>query len=364
MRPEASPEQRELQAAARDLLAREVDPDRLQRWENEPGGCDPALARTIAGLGWLGLGLPAESGGGGADLVDVACLVEECARGLLPRPLLGAIRGGDALASIDSSDPLLPLLARGEVRLAVALDELRGRDSASWTTAVSGPRDARVVDGEKAYVPDAEEADVHLVAARDGGRLALVLVERRAAGVSCRALRSFGGDRQAHVEYRSAPLVRELAPGGGPAAALVRVQRRQTALALAEMTGGMAAVVDMTVDYVKQREQFGQKIALFQAVRHQVADMGTTFIAARHLAWQTITRISAGAPRDVEEASAIAWVGQAFKRVCWASHHLHGGAGFVVEHRLRFHGERAQSLCIRYAPEAPALREIAAALLD
>ncbi|MFM7142015.1 MAG: acyl-CoA dehydrogenase family protein, partial [Alphaproteobacteria bacterium] len=205
---------------------------------------------------------------------------------------------------------------------------------------------------------------VHLVAARDGASIATALADRAAPGVSLRPLRTFGGDRQAHVEYRGAPVLREIGPGGGIESAFDRVLRRQAALALAEMTGGMAAVLAMTVEYVKLREQFGQKIAVFQAVRHQVADMGTTCTAARHLAWQTITRIAAGAPRDVEEASAIAWVGQAFKRVCWTAHHLHGGAGFVVEHRLRFHGERAQSLCIRWAPEAPALREIAAALLD
>ena len=70
MRPETTAEQRELQAAARDLLAREVDPDRLLRWENEPAACDPALARTVADLGWLGLGLPVSAGGAGADLVE------------------------------------------------------------------------------------------------------------------------------------------------------------------------------------------------------------------------------------------------------------------------------------------------------
>ncbi len=361
MRPEPTGEQRELQEAVRGLLSREVDPDRLLRWENEPAACDPVLARTVAELGWIGLGLPTASGGGGADLSDVACLVEECARGLLPRPLLGAIRSADALATLDPADPLLPDLASGRGRLALALDEPGGRDPRGWKTALSGPRGARVVDGEKAYVPDAEGSDVHLVAARDGGSTAFALVDRRTPGVSVQALRGFGGDRQGHVGYRAAAVLREIAATDE---ALARVQRRQAALALAEMTGGMAAVLEMTVEYVKMREQFGQKIAVFQAVRHQVADMGTTFTAARHLAWQTITRIAAGAPRDVEEASAIAWVGQAFKRVCWTAHHLHGGAGFVVEHRLRFHGERAQSLCIRWAPEAPALREIAAALLD
>ncbi|MBU6283324.1 acyl-CoA/acyl-ACP dehydrogenase [bacterium] len=364
MRPETTAEQRELQDAARALLAREVDPDRLRRWEDEPSACDPVLAARIAELGWLGLGLPSSAGGGGADLADVASLVEECARGLLPRPLLGAMRSADALATLDGGDPLLPELARGERRLALALDELQAREPANWTTATSGAPGRRVVDGEKAYVPDADAADLHLLAARDGASIGFALVDRRAPGVSVRPLRTFGGDRQGHVEYRRVPVLREFAPAGGPVAALERVRRRQAALALAEMVGGMAAVLEMTVEYVKVREQFGQKIAVFQAVRHQVADMGTTFTAARHLAWQTITRVSAGASRDVSEASAIAWVGQAFKRLCWTAHHLHGGAGFVVEHRLRFHGERAQSLCIRFAPEAPALREIAASLLD
>jgi alkylation response protein AidB-like acyl-CoA dehydrogenase len=140
--------------------------------------------------------------------------------------------------------------------------------------------------------------------------------------------------------------------------------REQVALGLAEMVGGMDAVLEMTVAYVKEREQFGQKIALFQAVRHQIADMGTRCVAARHLAWQAITRMATDNEQGRELETAAAYVGQAFKQICWTGHHLHGGAGFVVEHRLRFHSERAQSLCIRYAPERPALASIAAALLD
>lgn len=364
MRPEPSTEQRELQAAAREVLSREVDPDKLLRWESDATGFDPALGRTVADLGWIALGLPAAAGGGGADLVDVASLVEECARGLLPRPLLGAIRSANVLADIAPDDPLLGPIGRGESRLAVAIDEIRDRDPGRFSTRLGGSPAARIVSGGKAYVPDAAEAEFHLVASRAASQPVFVVVDRRSAGVSLQPLRTFGGDRQAHVHYRDAAVVREIASARGGADVLDRVWRVQTALALAEMTGGMGAVLDMTVEYVKQREQFGQKIAIFQAVRHQVADMGTTHTAARHLAWQAITRIASGRERDMEMTSAVAWVGQAFKRICWAAHHLHGGAGFVVEHRLRFHSERAQSLCVRYTPEAPALREIAAALLD
>ncbi|HEY8514204.1 MAG TPA: acyl-CoA dehydrogenase family protein [Candidatus Binatia bacterium] len=359
-----SPEQQELKNAVRQLAARECVPERLLAWESEPTGVDEATRRRIAELGWLGVGVPETAGGTGGSLVDLACLLEECARGLVPRPIIGAIRTAALLADLDPNHPLLPALARGERTLAVALDEEQARAPHAYRTEVVSTAAGDVLRGAKAYVPDAAAADLHLVAAREAGGLSLVLVERSAPGVRLTPLQTFGGDRQAHVAYDHAPIVGRVGAPGAAEEALARAWRRQVALALAEMVGGMDAVLEMTVAYVKEREQFGQKIALFQAVRHQIADMGTAYTAARHLAWQAITRIDAGTEEGTELASACAYVGQAFKRLCWTGHHLHGGAGFVVEHRLRFHSERAQSLCIRYTPEAPALAEVARALLD
>jgi acyl-CoA dehydrogenase len=360
---EPTPEQQELKDAVRELARRECTPERLLAWENEPAGVDDATRRAIAELGWLGVGAPEDAGGTGGDLLDLACLAEECARGLVPRAVTGAIRAVAALAELDPGHALLPELVAGRKSLALAFDEEAAREPASYRTTIAGAGGAAAVTGRKAYVPDALEADVHLVAARERGGTSLVLVENRAPAVRGSAVKTFGGDRQAHVEYDRAALAGRLGRAGEGDDALARVRRRQVALALAEMVGGMDAVLAMAVAYVKEREQFGQKIALFQAVRHQVADMGTTFTAARHLAWQAITRIAAGTEQGFELASASAYVGQAFKRLCWTSHHLHGGAGFVVEHRMRFHSERAQSLCIRYTPEAPALAEVARALL-
>jgi len=364
MHPEPTAEQVELKAAVRDFLAREVTPERLLAWESDPVGVSPEVRRAVAALGWIGIAAPVAAGGSGAPLVDVACLLEECARGLLPRPLIGAIRGVVALADVAPSCGALASVASGERTVALALDEADGHGPGEVATRVRSDGGRSTVDGEKAFVVDGDGSDLHLVAAREGDGLSLVLVDRRGPGVRTSAVRSFGGDKQAHVAYSGAPVVERLAPPGEGAAALARLRRRQVALGLAEMVGGMAAVLDMTVAYVKEREQFGQKIAVFQAVRHQVADMGTRATAARHLAWEAISRMSAGSEQGHELASAVAYVGQAFKQICWAGHHLHGGAGFVVEHRLRFHSERAQSLCIRYTPEAPALAEIAAALLD
>ncbi len=359
-----TPEQQELKNAVRQLATRECTPERLLAWEADAAGVDEATRRTVVSLGWLGVGAPERAGGSGGTLVDVAFLLEECGRGLVPRPLIGAIRAVTALADLAPEEPLLADLVSGRRTLALALDEEHARSPGAYTTEVVAAGDGARLSGAKAYVQDAEQADLHLVAAREGGGVSLVVVERGAPGVRTSPVRSFGGDRQAHVAYDRVPVVARLCAPGAGEAPLARMWRRQVALALAEMVGGMDAVLEMTVAYVKEREQFGQKIALFQAVRHQIADMGTAFTASRHLAWQAITRVAAGTEEGTELASACAYVGQAFKRLCWTAHHLHGGAGFVVEHRLRFHSERAQSLCIRYAPEAPALAEVAAALLD
>jgi alkylation response protein AidB-like acyl-CoA dehydrogenase len=178
------------------------------------------------------------------------------------------------------------------------------------------------------------------------------------------SLRTFDGDRQAQVTFENAPVLRRLTAAGEGSAALLLMQREQAALALAEMLGTMDAALDMTVKYVKEREQFGQKIAVFQAVQHQVADMGTALTASRHLAWRAITRLANGSETGADLEHALAYVAPACRKLTLTAHHLHGGAGFVVEHPLHLHSERAHSLAIRYAPEATTLAAVAQRLLD
>jgi alkylation response protein AidB-like acyl-CoA dehydrogenase len=239
--------------------------------------------------------------------------------------------------------------------VALALDEQYVREPRLHTTELRREGGTTFLTGEKWYVADAAHSHWHVVAARDDGHAALVIVPAESGRVS--PLRTFDGERQAVVRYDRVPVTERLGATVEP------VRRLQIALALAEMVGGMDGALAMTVAYVKEREQFGQKLAVFQAVQHQVADMATAFTAARHLAWQAITRLAAGTEEGTELATAAAFVGQAFKRLTLSAHHLHGGAGYVVEHPLHFHAERAQALCIRYAPEAPALAAIAADLL-
>ena len=358
----ATAEQQELKDAVRRFCTEQVTPEGLAVWEKEPTGIDTAGWRAVADLGWLGLGLPTAAGGSGLGLVEVACLLEECARGLIPRRVINAIRGAVALASVDPRNGELANLASGAQSVTLAFDEPTARDPALYRTQLMDDGGTLRLSGEKWYVADAAAADLHLVAARADDGLALVLVPAAAARLD--PLRTFDDERQAVARYEHVVITSRIDEAGRGRAQLARVRHQQTALALAEMVGGMDAVLAMTVEYVKQREQFGQKLAVFQAVQHQVADMATAFTAARHLAWQAITRMAAGTEDGSELATAAAFVGQAFKRLTLSAHHLHGGAGYVIEHPLHYHAERAQSLQIRFTPEATALAEVAARMLD
>lgn len=356
-----TPEQQAIKDAVRRFASEQVTPERLAAWQRSAAGIDAETWEQVAGLGWFGLGLPVAAGGSGLGLVEVACLLEECGRGLVPRPVSNAVVAAMALGAVDPHAAALADLAQGRARLALAFDEPLARSAEAYSCDLRRNGGRATVSGRKSYVADAEAAAMFLVAARDSNGVGLVLVDR--ADVEVTPLRSFDGDRQAVVDFRDSTVRRELCTGQAGSVALQRVQRLQTALALAEMIGGMDAALSMTVDYVKQREQFGQKLAVFQAVQHQVADMATSLTAGRHLAWQAICRLAQGGEAGGDLATAAAFVGQAYKRVTLAAHHLHGGAGYVVEHRLHYYAERAQALCIRHTPEAAALAEVAATLL-
>ncbi len=349
--------QQAIKDAVRRFCDEQITSQRLRAWETAERGVDAECWSAAASLGWFGIGLPVAAGGSGLGLTEVACLLEECARGLIPLCVSNAIGSAFALARVSPQHSSLAALASGERIVTLALEEENIRTPLLQRTCFDGDH----VSGRKHYVADARFADWHMVAARDGEDISLALIARECG--QSQAVLALDGARQAHVTYSRAPAERLTAPGSG-LAQLQRMRREQSALALAQMLGSMDAALTMTVAYVKEREQFGQKIAVFQAVQHQVADMAMAYAAARHLAWQAITRLAADHLDAIDLPAACAFVGQAAKRITLTAHHLHGGAGYVVEHPLHYHSERVQALCIRHCSQAQALADVAASLLD
>jgi len=341
-------DQQAIQSEARRFLSAQITRERRLAWDRTPEGYDADFWRAVSDLGWFGFGLPAIHGGQAASLVDLSLLVEECGRAAAPFALFAQIAGGLAIAHLGTpaqQREWLPAIARGERRVAVAIAEQHAaRNPAAFATVVRRRGRGLALTGEKRYVLQGATADVYLVAARDGRGTSLLLVPASTPGVTVRPSTTFAKDRQSTVRFRDARLP-ATALAGRPAGAWARLERFRhvlAALLCADMVGGADAVLEMTVRYMSEREQFGAKLGTFQAVQQMCAGMAIEFEGARHVSRQAVWRLSEGRPAVREVAIAKAWTGRAYRDLTLTAHQLHGGAGYIVEHELHRYSMRAK----------------------
>ncbi len=175
---------------------------------------------------------------------------------------------------------------------------------------------------------------------------------------------TFAKDRAADVTFREVELPAD-ALAGPPGSAWPRfeaVRRRLATLLCASLVGGADAVLEMTVRYVGEREQFGVKIGTFQAVQQMVANMAIDLEGARHVTRQAVWRLASDLPAEREVAIAKAWTARAYRDVTLAAHQLHGGAGHVVEHELPRHTLRAKVAELLFGSTEEWLEDVAARL--
>lgn len=369
--------QQMLKNSAREFLAQECPLTLVREMEAEERGYTPELWRQLAGLGWPGVAFPEQYGGTGGDFLDLAVLLEESGRALLPSPffatvVLGGLTVLDAGTAAQKQE-ILPALCSGQLLLTLALTEASATYE-PWGIATTATREGGAfrIDGAKLFVPQAHTADLLLVAARTtesadpAQGITLFLIPSNAAGLTINPLATISADRQCEVilEGVQAPAdaVLGVVDGGWPI--LHRALQRAVAGQCLEMLGGAAAVLEMTVEYAKQRTQFGRPVGTFQAVQHHCANMATDVEGCRHIAWQAAWKIASGEPAAREVAMAKAWVSSAYQRVCNLAHQCHGAIGFTKEHDLQLYTRRAKVQELSYGDanwhKETALRHIAA----
>lgn len=127
-----------------------------------------------------------------------------------------------------------------------------------------------------------------------------------------------------------------------------QLEAHGAAATCAEMVGGAQAVLDMTVEYAKTREQFGKPIGTFQAVQHHCANMAIDVLSARFIAYEAIWHLSQGRDAAVEVSVAKSWVSEAYERVCALAHQVHGAIGFTAEHELHHYTRHAMSTALSF----------------
>ena len=371
--------QQMLKNSAREFLAQESPLTLVREMEDDDRGFTDDLWRQVSSLGWTGIPFPEQYGGTGGSFLDLAVLVEEMGRALLPGPyfatvVLGGLTVLDA-GSAAQKDYILPGVCAGSTRLTLALTEPSATTEAWGIEATYNSGFGYNLFGTKLFVPDAHAADIIIVAARDASYkgdnpeegITLFLVPADSPDISIEQISTIGGERLCEVRLNGVPVPDESVLGevgkGWPI--VERALARATAAHCVQMVGGAGAVLDMTVDYVKQRTQFGRPVGSFQAVQHHCANMATDVEGARQIAYQAAWAIAEGMPARREVAMAKAWCSRAYQRVCSLGHQCHGAIGFTMEHNLQLYTRRAKVQELSYGNvhdhKEVALQEIEAA---
>lgn len=366
-----------LKKSAAEFLAAECTPKHVRVMEQDGRGYSPDLWRKMAEQGWMGLALPDRYGGAGLGFLELALLLEEMGRVLLPGPFFPtAVLAATAIADAGSEaqrSRWLPAIAGGTLAATFAFTEPGGRWDAGGVQMPATRMGTRfVLKGAKLFVLDAHAADLLVVAARTGKPsttdpghgISLFLVPRDTPGLTQTPLRTIGADRVSEVAFDGVVVPAEALLGevdtGWPVAK--RVKRCGAAGLCAWMAGGMQRVLDMTVQYAGQRAQFGKPIGSLQAIQHRCADMAVDVETSRALAYQAAWAIGAGQDAATETAMAKAWVADAYGRVCAAAHQVHGAIGFTKEHDLQLYTRRAKAAEPLFGDAASYRERVAAAI--
>jgi alkylation response protein AidB-like acyl-CoA dehydrogenase len=346
-------EQEMLKKTARDFLAEKCTKKFVKQMEESETGYSKELWQEMAELGWMGLVFPEKYGGGDMSFLDLAVLLEEMGRACLPGPFFSTVvLGGLPILDIGSEEQkqeYLPRLIRGEKIFTLALNEpgYHNYDASSVMVDATPYNGNHIIKGTKLFVPDAHIADYLLCVARNKSEngVTIFLADAKSPKIKCTVLNTIAGDKLCEVLFNQIPVPKAniLGQPGQAESAVQKIIERAAVGKCCEMVGNIQRVLEMTIDYAKERKQFDRPIGSFQVIQHYCADMATDVDGVRFSTYQAAWMLSEGLPCRKEVAIAKAWAGEASQRVLSLAHQIHGAIGVTMEHDLHFYTRRAKA---------------------
>jgi alkylation response protein AidB-like acyl-CoA dehydrogenase len=350
-----SDEQDQLRDAVRKFLESKSPESEVRRLMETTEGYDPAVWSQMANeLGLQGLHIPEEYGGQGFTWVELGIVLEEMGRALLCAPYFSTVvLAADAILNAGTDDQkssLLPGIASGETIATLAFTEPNGKwDATGITLEASGPGDTATLTGTKMFVLDGHTADLIVVVARAAGTsgedgISFYTVAGDAKGLTRTALATMDQTRkQAKLEFDGVEAQLLGALGSGWTALSKTLDQAAVGLCN-EMVGGGQFVLDESVQYAKDRVQFGRPIGSFQAIKHKCADMLLEIESAKSAAYYAAW----AAAEDNDELPVVAslakaYCSDAYFHAAAENIQIHGGIGFTWEHNAHLYFKRAKS---------------------
>ncbi|SNS79605.1 Acyl-CoA dehydrogenase [Sphingomonas laterariae] len=329
---------------------------RQLRDSNDATGFSRDLWKQFAEMGLTGVLVPAEDGGSGLGHVEAGIVLEEIGRNLSPSPFLSsavaavtALKGADA----DMRGRYLPGIVAGDTVAAIAVDELRKHRPVETALRAERSGNGFRLTGGKQFVAHGHVADLVIVAARTAGAageeqgITLFAVDKGAAGLSVEGVRLADSSIAARmlfdgVAVDAGAVIGDVDGGWAP---LCRMLDAGRAGAAAEMLGVAGAAMDMTVDYLKQRKQFGRLIGEFQALQHRAAHLYSEIEIARAATLKAQQLLDSNdAKADLMVAVAKAKTGRAAMLAVQEGIQMHGGMGMTDEFDIGLYMKRQRVL--------------------
>lgn len=338
--------------SALDFVRKDLSREVLIDLDDRPAPMTDELWRKMAALGWMGMVIPEEYDGTGNPMTDVAVLFEELGRGPAPGPMFSsAVLGALAIMETGSAEQKkawLPEVASGERILALAVTETDyGWSPRHVQMAARRQGDGYALTGTKLFVQDAASATDLLVLARaeDGDGVSMLRVDAGAKGVSTRVLPGFLSGA-AEVVFDDVRVGADdlIGAAGGAWDGFGRAMQSAIPVLCAYQVGGCQAVYEASVEYSRERTQFGQPIGRFQRVQDHIVHIVNYLDAARWTTYEALWKLDTGADAASSVHMAKSVSSESYLRACDFAHEVHAGIGVVREYGLTLHTKMSRTL--------------------
>lgn len=363
-------DQQAIQALAAQIVADGATHERERALERGDGPrFDAELWRNLAAAGLVGIAVPPAHGGTGLGFLELAIVLQEIGRRTAPVPLFEtAVLAGLAIDHFGTEEQRrawLPGLSAGEQVWTAVLGAVAGDAVDPPIRAVRAGTGWRL-DGGATCVPAGQIAHRALVVAASPSGALVAAVDLAAAGSVRTALATTSGEPDARIDLTGVVVTDDAvlgAVGDGDCIADWVAVRANAGLAAVAL-GVCEEALRLTAEYTKERKQFGQPIAMFQAVAHRAADAYVDTEGVRLTAWQAASRLGAGQPAAMEAALAKYWAAEAGHRIVHAAQHLHGGVGVDRDYPLHRHFLYARRLMLLLGGPTEQLRRMGRTLAE
>tara|TARA_Y100001954_G_scaffold35675_1_gene34482 strand:+ start:661 stop:1800 length:1140 start_codon:yes stop_codon:yes gene_type:complete len=328
---------------------------RSLRDNNDPKLWDKDIWSEMVKLGWPGILIPEEFGGSNFGVTGIGVILQECAKTLTPSPLFATgVLGAYAITQFGNDDQkssYLPMIVSGEITTALAIDETSHHEP-SKTEMTAKKNDSNfILNGKKIFVIDGASADILIVLARTSGvkgdstGLSLFILNSDTSGIETKKLDMADSRNYANISFNEviideSSLLGDLETAGETVESILDIGRIAMS---AEMLGNAESAFEITLDYLKQRKQFGALIGSFQALQHRAAEMFCEIELTKSSVMAAM-RAADENSNELQRLSSLSktMAGETLHLVSNEAIQMHGGIGVTDEYDIGFFLKRAR----------------------